>query len=211
MKLTFLGAAENVTGSRYLVEVNGKRILVECGMYQERELKQRNWDPFPVPPNSIDAAVLTHAHIDHCGCLPRLVRDGFKGRIHCTQVSAEVAKIVLEDSAKLQEEDAAFKRKRHEKEGRQSPRPVEALYSINDVANTCSLFAPAMYDQPVTVCDGVEVTFFEAGHILGSAAVQMRTREAGRERTIVFSGDVGRWDRPILKGYRMSVPRAIIF
>jgi len=139
MKLTFLGAAENVTGSRYLVEVNGRRILVECGMYQERELKQRNWDPFPVPPNSIDAVILTHAHIDHCGYLPRLVRDGFKGRIHCTQVSAEVAKIVLEDSASCRRKTRPFKRKRHEKEGRQSPKPVEALYSINDVHDTCSL------------------------------------------------------------------------
>jgi metallo-beta-lactamase family protein len=113
MKLTFLGAAGNVTGSRYMLETGNGRILVDCGMYQERDLLQRNWDPFPVPPNSINAVVLTHAHIDHCGYLPRLVRDGFKGRIHCTAVSAEIAKIVLEDSARIQEEDAAFKRGPH--------------------------------------------------------------------------------------------------
>jgi metallo-beta-lactamase family protein len=198
MKLTFLGAAENVTGSRYLLDTGKGRILVDCGMYQERALLQRNWAPFPVPPNSIDAVVLTHAHIDHCGYLPRLVRDGFKGRIHCTAVSAEIAKIVLEDSARIQEEDAAFKKKRHEKEGREGPMPEEAMYSLADVKTTCSLLSPVAYKQPVRIADDVDVLFLDAGHIPGSANVQMTVRKAGGQKTIVFSGDIGRWDRPIL-------------
>lgn len=199
MKLTFLGAAGNVTGSRYLLEAAGQRILVDCGMYQERALLNRNWDPFPVPPTDITAVVLTHAHIDHCGYLPRLVKDGFKGRIFCTQVSAEIAKIVLEDSAKLQAEDAAYKKKRHAKEGRKSPFPIEPLYTQEDVQATCGLLSPAKYDSKVHVGGGINVHFLDAGHILGSSAVEMNIREDGRTRVIVFSGDIGRWDRPILR------------
>ena len=206
MKLTFLGAAENVTGSRYLLETGNGRILVDCGLYQERDLLQRNWDPFPVPPNSINAVVLTHAHIDHCGYLPRLVHDGFKGRIHCTAVSAEIAKIVLEDAARIQEEDSALKKKRHEKEGRESPRTEEALYSLDDVNATCSLLAPVAYGQPVRIADSVDVLFSDAGHIPGSANIKMTMHEAGAQETIVFSGDVGRWNRPILNDPTLCPP-----
>ena len=103
IKLSFLGAAQNVTGSRYLLEANGVRILVDCGLYQERDLRARNWDPFPVPPETLDAVLLTHAHLDHCGLLPKLVREGFKGKIYCTAATSEIARIVLLDSAKLQE------------------------------------------------------------------------------------------------------------
>ena len=116
IKLAFLGAARNVTGSQYLLEANDTRLLVDCGLYQEREFKSRNWDPFAVPPNTLDAVLLTHAHLDHCGLLPKLVREGFQGRIYSTSATAEIAQIILLDSAHLQEEDAEFKRKRHERE-----------------------------------------------------------------------------------------------
>ncbi len=195
IELTFLGAAETVTGSRYLLEVNGTRLLIDCGLYQERELKSRNWDPFPVPPSSLDAVLLTHAHIDHCGYLPRLVRDGFKGRVYATLATAEIAKVVLLDSARLQTEDAEFKRKRHEREHRKGPFPEAALYSVEDVEACCSHLTPVPYNTPTVVATGIEVTLVDAGHILGSASIRL---QAGG-KTIVFSGDIGRWDRPILE------------
>ncbi len=195
MNLTFLGAAENVTGSRYLLEAAGKRVLIDCGLYQERDLKTRNWDPFPVPPSSIDAVLLTHAHIDHCGYVPRLVKGGFNGPVFGTQATADIAKIVLLDSAKLQAEDAAFKKRRHEKESRKGPFPEEALYDANDVEACCGRFQPLVYNRTAQILPGVEATFQDAGHILGSASILIRADN----RSIVFSGDIGRWDRPILR------------
>ena len=115
IKLQFLGAAQNVTGSRHLLEANGTKILIDCGFYQERQFRERNWEPFAIPPENIDAVLLTHAHLDHCGLLPRLVKEGFKGNIYCTEATADIAKIILLDSAKIQQEDAEFKRKRHER------------------------------------------------------------------------------------------------
>ncbi len=127
IKLSFLGAARNVTGSRFLVEADGLRILVDCGLYQERNLRGRNWDPFPVPPKTIDAVLLTHAHLDHCGLLPKLVREGFGGKIYCTGATAEIARIILLDSAHIQEEDAEYKRRRHQREGRKGRYPEVPL------------------------------------------------------------------------------------
>ena len=194
-KLTFLGAAETVTGSRYLLDINGARLLIDCGLYQERAFADRNWQPFPIPPSSIDAVLLTHAHVDHCGYLPKLVKEGFKGTIHGTAPTAEIAKTVLMDSAKLQSEDAAFKKKRHARENRTSPRPVEPLFTPADVEQCCTLFSPVRYHQPVAVAKGVDATFTDAGHILGSSSIHIRANG----RSIVFSGDIGRWDRPILE------------
>jgi metallo-beta-lactamase family protein len=197
-RLTFLGAAQNVTGSRYLLEVGGQRILVDCGLYQERDLLARNWDPFPVPPASIDTLLLTHAHVDHCGYLPRLVHDGFHGRIVSTPVTAEVAAIVLNDSAKLQVEDAAFKKKRHLREKRTGAHPEVPLYTPEDVAITLPLFDPVGYNTPVAIGDGVTAEFRDAGHILGSASVLVAFGTGAARRTVLFSGDVGRWDKPLL-------------
>ncbi|MEI6514939.1 MAG: MBL fold metallo-hydrolase [bacterium] len=194
-KLTFLGAACSVTGSRYLLDINGARLLIDCGLVQERELADRNWKPFPVPPSGIDAVLLTHAHIDHCGYLPKLVKEGFKGPIYGTLPTAEIAKTVLMDSAKLQSEDAAFKKKRHDREQRTGPRPLEPLFTVADVEQCCSHFSPVKYHEPVTVAKGVEVSYTDAGHILGSASIQIRANG----RSIVFSGDIGRWNRPILE------------
>ncbi len=197
-RLTFLGAAQNVTGSRYLLEAGGQRILVDCGLYQERDLLARNWDPFPVPPASIDTLLLTHAHVDHCGYLPRLVHDGFHGRIISTPVTAEVAAIVLTDSAKLQVEDAGYKRKRHAREKRTGPHPEVPLYTLDDVTTTLPLFDPVAYDTPVPIGDGVTAEFRDAGHILGSSSVLVAIGTGAARRTILFSGDVGRWDKPLL-------------
>ena len=194
-KLTFLGAAGTVTGSRYLLDIAGKRLLIDCGMYQERDLADRNWKPFPVPPSGIDAVLLTHAHIDHCGYLPKLVKDGFKGPVYGTQATAEIAKTVLMDSARLQAEDVAFKKKRHEKERRQGPHPLEPLFSINDVEHCCSRFSPVPYQAPLSLGNGITATFTDAGHILGSSSIHLQS--AGR--SIVFSGDIGRWNRPIIE------------
>ena len=121
MSVTFLGAAQNVTGSSYAVDVNATTVLVDCGLYQERLLRDRNWAAFPVPPVRIKAVLLTHAHLDHCGLLPKLVREGFRGPVYCTPATAEIVQIVLLDSAKIQEEDALTKAKRHAREGRQGP------------------------------------------------------------------------------------------
>ena len=149
MKLSFFGAAKNVTGSRYLLEAKGKRILIDCGMYQERDYRARNWEDFPVRPSSIDIVLLTHAHIDHCGYLPKLVHDGFNGKIFCTPATAEISEIVLTDSAKLQLEDAKYKKKRHEREGRKGPYPHIPLYSIEDVKDTVRLFEEIRYKKPL--------------------------------------------------------------
>ena len=145
----FLGAAQNVTGSCHVLQANGTTIAVDCGLYQERQFKARNWEPFAVPPNSIDAVLLTHAHLDHCGLLPRLVMQGFQGRIYCTQATAEIVKIILLDSAKIQQEDAEYKKKRHKKEGRKGPHPYEPLYTTADAEACFPLFETVKY-KPVS-------------------------------------------------------------
>lgn len=198
IKLKFLGAAENVTGSRHLLETNGRHILVDCGLYQERQFRARNWDPFPMPADSIDAVLLTHAHLDHCGLLPKLVREGFGGRIYCTAATSEIAKIILLDSASLQEEDAEFKRRRHERQGRKGPYPEVPLYTTDDAKACFPLFAPVKYRESVNLGDGVEATFYDAGHILGSSIIRAKIRQTDEERIIIFSGDMGRPDRPIV-------------
>jgi metallo-beta-lactamase family protein len=199
LRLKFYGATGNVTGSRYLLEANGRRVLVDCGLYQERHLLERNWDPFPVPPETLDAVLLTHAHLDHSGFLPKLVREGFQGRIWCTAATAEIARIVLLDSAHLQEEDARFKKMRHQREGRRGPHPEVPLYTQADAEAALPLFSPVKYAQPVEVAEGIEASFFDAGHILGSSMVQVKVGSGATARTILFSGDVGRWGLPILR------------
>lgn len=198
IKVAFLGAAQNVTGSRHLLEINGFKLLVDCGFFQERKFQNRNWDPFPIPPAEIDAVLLTHAHLDHCGWLPRLVQKGFKGKVYCTTATAQIAEIVMLDSAKIQVEDAIYKKKRHQRQKRKGKHPVEALYSIADADAAVKLLVTKNYEEPIAISESIQATFFEAGHILGSAMIQLKINHNGEQRTIVLSGDIGRWDVPIL-------------
>jgi metallo-beta-lactamase family protein len=199
IKLTFLGAARNVTGSQYLVEVNGSSFLVDCGLYQERHLKDRNWQPFSFDPESLDAVLLTHAHLDHCGLLPRLVNEGFHGKIYCTAATAEIAKIILMDSAKIQEEDTAFKKKRHQRERRKGPYPEIPLYTISDAQNCFPLLSEVIYEESVQIGKGISVAFYDAGHVLGSAMIKVMVSQNGEKRSLLFSGDIGRCNKPILR------------
>jgi len=199
IKLNFFGAAKNVTGSCYFVEANGVRLLVDCGLYQERDLKPRNWADFPVPPNTIDAVLLTHAHLDHCGRLPKLVKEGFKGKIFATSATADIASIIMLDSAHIQEEDIKHKKRRHERSGKKSPFPYEPLYTKEDAEKAKSLFVKAAYDTKIEVGSGITAEFREAGHVFGSSMIRLAVEQDGETRTILFSGDVGRWDLPIMR------------
>jgi metallo-beta-lactamase family protein len=184
------------------LETNGVRLLIDCGLYQERDLKPRNWADFPVPAATIDAVLLTHAHLDHCGRIPKLVKEGFKGPIYATPATAEIADIIMQDAAHIQEEDVKNKQRRHEKQGKQSPFPYEPLYVAEDAQKAAALFVQTKYDTPVPVGDGITAEFREAGHVFGSSSIRVTVEQDGETRSIVFSGDVGRWDLPIMRDPR---------
>lgn len=193
--LTFLGAAGTVTGSKHLVELNGRRVLVDCGLYQgPKELRLRNWERLPVDPASVDWVVLTHGHVDHTGYLPRLVNDGFRGPISATGATADLLKILLPDSGHLQEEEAAY----HNRKGTSKHAPALPLYTAEDGLAAAELVKGIAYGSQRSLVDGISVSFSRAGHILGSAIVTMEVGEGAERRRIVFSGDVGRYGAPIL-------------
>jgi len=196
--ITFLGAARSVTGSRFLVRAGDCRLLVDCGLFQERELRSRNWEDFPFPPREIDAVILTHAHIDHCGYLPKLVREGFSGDIYCTPPTAEVVKVALLDSAKIHQEDAAYKKRRHEKEKRRGPYPEIPLYTVADAEAVFPHLATVPYRREVAVSPRVKLTFRDAGHIIGSSLVELKISVEGGEESLLFTGDLGRRHNPLL-------------
>jgi metallo-beta-lactamase family protein len=193
--IRFLGAAGTVTGSRYLLDTGRARILVDAGLFQgAKPLRERNWAPWPVPPGSIDAAVLTHAHVDHTGALPLLVREGFRGTIHCTAATRDLLGLLLPDSGRLQEEEARFANKKGSSKHAPNARP---LYSEADAVAVLPRLSPVPYRTPRAVAPGVTVAFHRAGHILGSASVEV-TVEGSPPLRLLFSGDLGRYDAPIL-------------
>ncbi len=190
-----LGASRTVTGSKFLVEAGGQQLLVDCGLYQgPKELRLRNWDPLPIDPAQIDAVALTHAHIDHIGYLPRLVKDGFRGRVAGTRGTADLTRIMLPDSGHLQEEEAAY----HNARGTSKHTPALPLYTAEEGAQAAERVGGVPYHEPVRLVPGVRATFRRAGHILGAASVALDLDGDGAARRVVFSGDLGRYGVPVL-------------
>jgi len=197
MRVHYLGATRTTTGSLYLVEVNGARLLLECGLFQGRrgEAMERNRS-FAFDPATIDAVILSHAHIDHCGNLPNLCRQGFRGNIYSTFATRDLAAVLLADSAQIQRDDAEFLSQRRAKEGLP---PVEPLYTAQDAELAVKHFVGINYHRPMPVADGVSLTFADAGHILGSAQVILDVREKSGSFRFLFSGDIGRPNQEILQ------------
>ncbi|TQF12062.1 MBL fold metallo-hydrolase [Myxococcus llanfairpwllgwyngyllgogerychwyrndrobwllllantysiliogogogochensis] len=192
--LHFLGAAGTVTGSKFLLEHDGKQVLVDCGLFQgQKELRQRNWEPLPLPAREIDAIVLTHAHIDHTGGLPRVVREGYDGPIYTTPGTRDLTALLLPDSAHLHEEEARYANK----EGYSKHRPALPLYTVPDAERAVEMMETFGYERPKEILPGITLTFYRAGHILGSAVCVFDLKST-RQR-VVFSGDLGRYNAPILR------------
>lgn len=190
MKITFLGAAQTVTGSCYVLESEGRRFAVDCGMHQgSNETEARNWNMEPYRPRELDFILITHAHIDHTGLLPRLVKEGFSGPIHATSATRDLMEIMLMDSAHIQEMEAEWRNKKSQRHGQ---RPSEPLYTQADVEKTLALIRPVEYNQELSPCAGVTAVFRDAGHILGSSVIELCYEEGGQRRKVVFSGDLGR-------------------
>lgn len=194
MKLTFFGAAKAVTGSCHCVEVRGKKILIDCGLQQGKD--ERDNTVLDFAPNYIDYVIVTHAHIDHSGRIPLLIKQGFQGQIFATRLTGELMSIMLQDSAHIQEMDAQWKNQKGKRAGRP---PVEPLYTVADAAQVPEHLVTVEYGQIIELCEGVKIRFVDAGHLLGSASVEMWLEEDGVEKKIVFSGDIGNHNQPIIR------------
>lgn len=192
MKIQFLGAASTVTGSKTVLRVAGKTLLIDCGLFQGlKPLRQRNWNAFPIDPKKIDAVILTHAHIDHSGYLPKLVKEGFRGRILCTPGTLALCELLLPDSAYLQEEQANFMNRHH----CSKHHPAKPLYTVSDANRALNQFELIDFHIPYSLENNLDLTFFHAGHIIGASSVKISHENS----SIVFSGDLGRFDDPIMK------------
>ncbi len=190
ISLSFHGAAQTVTGSKYLLQVNAESVLVDCGMFQgKKELRLLNWEPFKFPVKALSAVVVTHTHIDHIGCLPKLAKEGYEGPVYCTPPTIDFAKILLLDTAMLQEEDAEFRNKR-----RLSSHPVALpLFTTEDVEDLDDQYKPVQFGEWVTISPAIRFRYHVAGHILGAASVEFVLNDGKKEVTLLFSGDVGRY------------------
>ncbi|HEX9271948.1 MAG TPA: MBL fold metallo-hydrolase, partial [Candidatus Binatia bacterium] len=195
LQVRFLGATGSVTGSKFLLTYRGNKILLDCGLFQGlKELRVRNWAPLPLDISSLRAVVLTHAHIDHSGYLPKLVKMGFRGDVFATAGSCDLLRLLLPDSAHLQEEEARYANRR----GYSKHKPALPLYTVDDANQALGLLRPINYAQEVELAKGFSFRFFRTGHILGAAAIRIGCEIGGAKKCLVDSGDLGRYGRPIL-------------
>ena len=193
MKIKFCGAAAGVTGSCHLLTSGDHKILLDCGQFQGGKAQDAlNYEEFPFDPAEIECVVLSHAHIDHCGRLPLLVKKGFKGKIYCTEATADLLDVMLKDSGYIHEKEAEWRNRKNERAGRPL---VEPLYTFNDAADSLKYVQPVLYDQLIDLNDDMKIVFNDAGHILGSAITELWVSEEGKTAKIVFSGDLGALDR----------------
>lgn len=208
VRVKFLGAASEVTGSKYLLQIGTFNLLVDCGLFQGRkDLRLLNWAPFPMPPSEIDAVIITHAHLDHTGYLPKLFKDGYNGPVYCTAATADLMELILLDSADLQTEEAKFaKKKGYSKH--ENPLP---LYTIEDVKPIKENIRSTHFEKTITISENIQVCFHNAGHILGAAIVALTIKGEEQTKTIVFSGDLGRQDDPILYPPKLMQQADILF
>ncbi len=201
--ITFHGAAETVTGSKYLLEADGARVLIDCGLFQGlKELRLRNWDRLPFDPRALDAVVLTHAHIDHLGFLPRVVKQGFRRSVYATPATVDLAEIMLYDSARNQEDDAEYANRKHFSKHH----PALALYDADDVTRTLKLLRPIAREQWFQAAGPIWCRFHDAGHLLGSAMIEVEIRNRPKPLRVLFSGDVGRYNAPLYHDPRPPSP-----
>lgn len=197
MKIKFCGAAIGVTGSCHMITTDRHKILLDCGQFQGgKAVEAMNREPFPFDPEEIECVILSHAHIDHCGRLPLLVKRGFKGNIYCTDATSDLLEVMLRDSAYIHEKDAEWQSKKNARSGKP---PVEPLYTIGDAENALKLVKPVLYDQLIELNPEISIVFNDAGHILGSAITELWITEGNNTSKIVFSGDLGVTNRPILR------------
>lgn len=200
MRLKFCGANRQVTGSCYLLEAAGMQIVIDCGLYQERDMLKRNWADLPFELSEVDAVLLTHGHLDHCGRVPILVRDGYKGKVYGTEVTCDLAEIVMMDSGRIHEEDAKYKAKRHKREKRKGKYPEVPLYTADDAKRALPRLCGVDNGGILELGKGVRVVFHESGHILGGSILEVVVDECNGEgeKRVIFSGDVGQWDKPLV-------------
>ena len=208
VRVRFLGAARTVTGSKYLLDIGGYKLLIDCGLFQGiKELRKRNWEDLPQQPEDLDAVLITHSHIDHIGFLPRIFRQGFRGPVYCTKVTAELMEIMLKDSAKIQEEEAAYARKK----GYSRHKDPQPLYKVDHVKALFSYLNPQSDNSWIKLKEGVKFRFRNAGHILGSSIIEIEIAGPSQTKRIVFSGDLGRYDQPVLRDPEQITQADVLF